>query len=204
MVRTKAKTTKETKKTTRKKAAAAPKKKTIPTQNVLKLIKNDSALSVFADAINGRYQYAVDKEKELTNKGKQTLSDFASGYLYFGLHRTQEGWVFREWAPNAYQLYLTGEFNGWKWLEHPMTRLENGVWELVLDGKETLWDGCKVKTIVDANLTRTEHIPLYIRRVEQDKNTYAWCGVIVDEAEYKWKKKKFWQSLTGWPRRNRG
>ena len=40
-----------------------------------------------------------DKEAELTNKGKQTLSDFASGYLYFGLHRTAKGWTFREWAP---------------------------------------------------------------------------------------------------------
>ncbi len=49
----------------------------------LNLIKNDPWLEPFADAINGRHQHAIDKESELTNKGKLTLSDFASGYLYF-------------------------------------------------------------------------------------------------------------------------
>ena len=47
----------------------------------LNLIKNDPWLEPFADAINGRHQHAIDKESELTNKGKLTLSDFASGYL---------------------------------------------------------------------------------------------------------------------------
>ncbi len=64
----------------------------------LNLIKNDPWLEPFADAINGRHQHAIDKESELTNKGKLTLSDFASGYLYFGLHRTDDGWVFLCWS----------------------------------------------------------------------------------------------------------
>lgn len=57
-------------------------------KETLNIIKNDPWLEPFADAITGRHQYALNKEAELTNKGKQTLSDFASGYLYFGLHRT--------------------------------------------------------------------------------------------------------------------
>ena len=65
----------------------------------LNLIKNDPWLEPFADAINGRHQHAIDKESELTNKGKLTLSDFASGYLYFGLHRTDDGWVFVNGRP---------------------------------------------------------------------------------------------------------
>lgn len=48
----------------------------------LNLIKNDPWLEPYADAINGRHKHAAEKEAELTNKGKQTLSDFASGYLY--------------------------------------------------------------------------------------------------------------------------
>ncbi len=80
----------------------------------LNLIKNDPWLEPFADAITGRHQHAIDKEAELTNKGKLTLSDFASGYLYFGLHRTAEGWAFREWAPNATHIYMVGTFNNWE------------------------------------------------------------------------------------------
>lgn len=48
----------------------------------LNLIKNDPWLEPYEDAINGRHKHAAEKEAELTNKGKQTLSDFASGYLY--------------------------------------------------------------------------------------------------------------------------
>jgi len=67
----------------------------------LELIKNDPWLEPYKKFIEGRFNYAVSKEASLTHGGKQTLSEFASGYMYFGLHRTPSGWVFREWAPNA-------------------------------------------------------------------------------------------------------
>ena len=53
----------------------------------LNLIKNDPWLAPYEAAIEGRYQYVIDKEKSLTNNGKLTLSEMASGYLYFGLHK---------------------------------------------------------------------------------------------------------------------
>ena len=57
----------------------------------LKLIENDPWLEPFSEAIEGRYQNVLKKENELTGNGKSTLSEFASGYLYFGLHRTRKG-----------------------------------------------------------------------------------------------------------------
>ena len=72
----------------------------------LNLIKNDPWLEPFEDAIKGRHQHVLDKEAELTNKGKQTLSDFASGYLYFGLHRTADGWIFSVNGHPTPQKYL--------------------------------------------------------------------------------------------------
>ncbi|MBE5738674.1 MAG: 1,4-alpha-glucan-branching enzyme [Clostridiales bacterium] len=113
-------------------------------------------------------------------RNKKSLIDFANAHDYFGFHHLDGCWVYREWAPNAHQLYLTGDFNDWHWLDHPLTRLENGIWELKLDGDDALWHGCKVKTIVDANMTRTEHVPLYAKRVVQSPDTYLWCGEVVD------------------------
>ncbi|MBO5667252.1 MAG: alpha amylase C-terminal domain-containing protein, partial [Firmicutes bacterium] len=110
---------------------------------------------------------------------------------YYGFHRTETGWVYREWAPSAHQLYLTGEFNNWNWTSHPLTNLGGGTWELKLEGHDALWDGCKIKTIVDANMTRTEHIPLYARRVVQDIETLTWCAEIVDEKEFPWTDQDF-------------
>ena len=88
----------------------------------LRLVKNDPWLEPFESAINGRHRHALEKVKQLTDNGRKTLSDFASGYLYFGLHRTDTGWVFREWAPNATEIYLIGSFNNWE--ERPEFKLK--------------------------------------------------------------------------------
>ena len=77
-----------------------------------KLVQNDKWLEPFSETIINRIKEADAKEKELTDGN--SLSDFASGYLYFGLHRTIDGWVIREWAPNATFIYLIGTFNNWK------------------------------------------------------------------------------------------
>ena len=134
-----------------------------------------------------RFEGDIQLRMDLYNQTKQrllpqgwTLKDFAQAHHFFGIHHLNGSWVYREWAPSAYQLYLTGDFNNWNQTSHPMKRLDNGVWELVLEGDDALWDGCKVKTVVDANLTRTEHIPLYARRVVQDPKTIAWCAEVVD------------------------
>ena len=99
----------------------------------LNLIKNDPWLAPYKEAIEGRYQYVVNKEKNLTGNGRQTLSEMASGYLYFGLHKTKSGWVFREWAPNATAIYMIGTFNEWKKDDrYKLQRLGNGIWEIAL------------------------------------------------------------------------
>jgi len=121
----------------------------------------------------------------------QTLEDFANAHHYYGIHRLENGWVYREWAPSAYQLYLEGEFNGWNQTSHPLKNIGNGTWELYL-GENELWEGCKVKTVVDANLTRTEHIPLFARRVVQDPNTITFMAEVVDtHKSFPWTDKDF-------------
>ena len=92
-----------------------------------KLIQNDNWLEPFSETIIKRIEDADKKEKEIT--GDKSLVDFASGHHYFGLHKTDEGWVIREWAPNATFIYLIGTFNNWQEeKKYTFLRLENGVW----------------------------------------------------------------------------
>ena len=115
----------------------------------LNLIKNDPWLAPYESAIEGRYQYVIDKEKSLTNNGKQTLSEMASGYLYFGLHKTAKGWIFREWAPNATAIYLIGTFNDWQKNEkYKLKKKANGVWEISL-AEKLLCHGDLFKLLVE-------------------------------------------------------
>ena len=156
-----------------------------------RILELNPQLKDFAWDIDYRMQLYRDTKARLLPDGA-ALKDFANAHEYYGFHRIKGGWVYREWAPSAHQLYLTGDFNAWNWTSHPMTAIGNGNWELVLEGEDALWDGCKVKTIVDANLTRTEHIPLYARRVVQDPKTISWCAEIVDESKnFDWTDNKF-------------
>ena len=61
-------------------------KKAEPQPEHIGLVRNDSWLEPFEDAIRGRHDHAVWKLNQLTRKGKTSLKDFASGHLYFGLH----------------------------------------------------------------------------------------------------------------------
>ena len=156
-----------------------------------RILELNPQLQPFAGDIDLRmFLYRSTKNRLLT--GDQTLNDFASAYDYFGFHHIEGGWVYREWAPSAYQLYLEGDFNGWNQTSHPMKNIGNSNWELFLPGDDALWEGCKVKTVVDANMTRTEHIPLYARRVVQDPKTVTFtCEIQDDRKIFPWTDKDF-------------
>ena len=108
----------------------------------------------------------------LTGQGKRSLSDFANGYKYYGLHKVSRGWVFREWAPNATAIYLVGDFNDWKETDKfKATRIEGtGDWELKLPAK-TLKHGDLYKMHVYWEGGYGERIPAWTQRVVQDEHT---------------------------------
>ena len=156
-----------------------------------RILELNPQLEPFAGDIDLRMHLYRSAKKRILSEG-QSLNDFANAHMYFGFHHVDGGWYYREWAPSAYQLYLEGEFNGWNQTSHPLTNLGNGNWELYLPGDDALWDGCKVKTVVDANLTRTEHIPLYARRVVQNKQNITFeCEVVDDRKAFPWTDKGF-------------
>lgn len=158
----------------------------------LKLIKNDSWLKPFEAAIVGRHQEAIKKESELTQNKKFFLSDFASGYLYFGLHRTKDGWVLREWAPNATEIYLIGDFSDWKKKNsYKLVQQKNGIWEINLSSNQ-LNHGDLYKLIVCWNGGEGERIPAWATRVVQDKDTHIFNAQVWNpEDKYEIKIKDF-------------
>ena len=156
-----------------------------------KILTYDKNLAHFEKDFDLRMERYEKKKKELLPNGG-TLADFANGSEYFGFHKAQDGWYYREWAPAADRLWLTGEFCNWDRKAHPLTKLENGVFELFLTGTDTLRDGMMVMTVVEHKGQLLERIPLYARRVVQDPVTRAWCAVICDpEKPFRWTDKRF-------------
>ena len=125
----------------------------------LKIYKIDPLLKNYSRDLDQRMTNYETKKAQLVKEG-QSLADFANGHLYFGLHKVKEGWIYREWAPAAEAVYLTGDFNNWDRRSHPLTKLENGVWELKLSGAKALQHGQKFLAVVVHNGQDLERIPL--------------------------------------------
>ena len=152
---------------------------------MLRILKTHPELVPFRIDLEMRMERYESKKTQLLGKDG-SLKDFANAHAYYGFHKLKDGWVYREWAPGADQLYLTGEFNDWHWVDAPMTRLENGNWEIVLPG-DTLHKGSRVLTIVRNGDKLTQHVPAYARRVTQDWVTQSWCCEVWDDEEpYPW------------------
>ena len=157
------------------------------------LVRNDGYLEPYEAAIQGRHDHAVWKLNQLTQNGKKTLTDFASGYDYFGLHKTARGWVFREWAPNATDICLVGDFNNWQEDDaYRLKRIEGtGNWELKLPNK-AMKHGDLFKMHVKWNGGEGERIPAWAQRVVQDDQTKIFSAQVWNPAKpYEWKKKTF-------------
>ncbi|MFZ4724037.1 MAG: alpha amylase C-terminal domain-containing protein [Paludibacter sp.] len=136
----------------------------------LAIIKSDAWLTPYTSAIYGRYEYFESIEKKLVGEG-QSLSDFATGYLYFGLHRLSDGWIFREWAPNATAIFLIGDFNNWqRRSDYQLKKMQNGVWEIRLPDY-AMAHSQLYKLLVEWEGGSGERIPAWARRVVQDDFT---------------------------------
>lgn len=158
---------------------------------ILPIVKSDPYLEPYAEAIYGRYEYAQNMERKITG-GTQTLSDFATGYMYFGLHKTSEGWVFREWAPNATAIYLIGDFNNWERRpDYLLKKIHNGVWEIHLS-QYAMSHGQFFKLLVEWDGGGGERIPAWANHVVQDEHTKIFSAQVWDPIHpYEIRNKKF-------------
>ena len=146
----------------------------------------DPWLAPYGNDIELRMERFKDKRRQLVGESA-SLKDFANGYLFFGFHRTKNGWVFREWMPGADEVRLMGDFNEWNRDSHPLDRGENGVWEIALPGADSLKEGQNVKLWVRKGENWFERLPAYSMKVVMDEQTSILCTQVWDaEKEYPW------------------
>ena len=151
------------------------------------IVKRDPYLSPYQEAIASRMDRISARERVLTGRDK-TLSTFANGHHHFGLHPSPEGWVMREWAPNATGIWLTGSFNDWQPVEkYRFTKSGFGQWELSL-AKDALHHLDEYKLWITWPGGADFRIPLYATRVVQDEttklfNAQVWCPPHAEPAD---------------------
>ena len=164
--------------------------------NPVKFYTSDPWLKPFTGIIDERMSKCRMKEHHLA--GKSTLADFAMGHHYYGLHKTGEKWVFREWAPNASDIFITGTFTGWQEKSgYRMQRINKyGDWEITLPSG-ALNHGDFFKLSVHWPGGKGERIPSYAARVVQDDRTKIFSAQVWDpDKPYKWQIRKFKSEAT--------
>lgn len=159
---------------------------------MLDIVKNDPWLKPFGEAIEARHNQFLNKENELTQNGQISLSDFANGHLYFGLQKTANGWVLREWAPHATEIFLIGTFNNWQRMElYRLKPIGGGVWEVKIP-MERIRHQDLYKLLISWDNGCGERIPAWCRRVVQDTHTHIFSAQVWDpESSYKFKIENF-------------
>jgi len=142
----------------------------------LGLVKDDPWLEPYEPYIQDRF---VRYLKTLYSIEDQwgSLERFAQAYHYLGVNydAQMQGWWYREWAPAAEALYLTGDFNHWERMSHPLTKREDGIWETFLPDESysaSFVHGSFFKVHVKAANGEMDRIPAYAKAVYQDPETY--------------------------------
>ncbi|KAA8650383.1 1,4-alpha-glucan branching enzyme GLC3 [Aspergillus tanneri] len=136
------------------------------------VIELDPWLEPFREALQRRFRF-VESWVKAIDETEEGLEKYSRGYERFGLNVDANGNItYREWAPNALEAQLVGDFNNWDVSTHQMTKNSFGVWEITLpakDGSPLIPHNSKIKiTMVTPNGERIYRIPAWIKRVVQD------------------------------------
>ena len=162
-------------------------KKSIP-----KIIQDDPWLNPYQDEISNliaRFNHLLND----IEKNFKSLKNFSTSYRDLGINYSgkEKGWYYREWAPEAYSLSIIGDFNDWNKTMHPLTKREDGIWEIFIS-KDELKEGDQIKVHVEAKNGAHDRIPVYIFRVIQDPNTHGFNGQVWDiNKKFHWTDQQF-------------
>lgn len=143
----------------------------------LGLIKLDPWLKPYEPIINKRHDNFNNKLESI-KRSAGSIVDFASSFLFYGLHFDGNQWIFREWAPNAIKIYLIGDFSNWNDDEkYCLQPLGNGQWEIKLD-IDALQHKDLYKLHIYWNNGDGIRIPTHATRIIQDENTLIFSAQV--------------------------
>jgi 1,4-alpha-glucan branching enzyme len=143
------------------------------------------------------HKASIVARTELINEKKQrflngnAIGESSLGYLYFGLHKTNEGWLLREWAPHAHALFLVGDFNDWQDSgDFKFKKTSAGNWELHVPAHAIKF-GQNYKLHVYFDDEAVYRIPAYARYVTQNEETKAFHATVFDGGDFRWSDDNF-------------
>ena len=171
-------------------------------QQMLPMVERDEWLHPVADRIADRHNRYLARMSAIEQQSG-SIVDYANGYRYFGWQwdAALDGWWFREWLPEAYDVFIFGDFNSWQRTQLRLDKNRDGVWSIFLPNAmygHLLTHGSLYKLHIHGKNGWHDRIPAYATRVVQDEQTKNYTAQFWNpEKPYKWKNKKFDISQVG-------
>ncbi len=136
-----------------------------------------------------RIDHCHQKYDVITQKGSRSLEQFAAYHQEFGLHRHDNGWTFREWAPNARSIHIIGEMTQWQ--IDPGFSLEpstaEGVWEADFP-LDAFFHTLLYRLVVTWKEGRGDRLPTAATRVVQDPDSLIFNAQVWEpETLFQWR-----------------
>ncbi len=149
-------------------------------------LHDDGWLAPHFPALAARQQRAQALAQRLT--GGVSLWDWATGHQWFGLQRGAAGdWIYRDWAPNATELWLCGDFSNWERRPEFQARKinERGEWELRLPAS-AMAHGQHYQVEMEWPGGGGRRLPAWGRYMHQDAETLQFTARVWDPPAYVW------------------
>lgn len=158
------------------------------------IYNSDKWLKPYKKEIDNWHNLLIEKKNKIA-PGNMPLKDAVNNYLYYGVHKDNGNWVFREWAPNATALYIICDKSDWRpQQEFRMEKIGDGNWQIYLS--ENIFshkDLYKYYIEWEENgvIVGAERLPAYATRCIQDIDTKIFSAQIWSPPmPYKWKNGK--------------
>ena len=152
-------------------------------------IFNDPYLLGFADTIFSRHMKAVKTEQKIAGMAGGSILNFADYHEFFGLHFCDGQWVFREWAPNAVDMFIVCEKTGWQKCDEFRLKKKGEIFEKYFE-EDVFSHRDLYRLQLVWNKGEGDRIPTAATRVVQDPETLIFnAQVWHPEKPYEWKKK---------------
>ena len=169
---------------------------------MLPMVERDEWLHPVAEKVAERHNRYLNRMGAIEQQSG-SIVDYANGYRYYGWQWDDalDGWWFREWLPEAYDVFIFGDFNSWQRTQLRLDKNRDGVWSIFLPNAmygHLLTHGSLYKLHIHGKNGWHDRIPAYATRVVQDEQSKNYTAQFWNpEKPYKWKNKKFNISQVG-------
>ena len=170
-------------------------------QQFLPVVERDEWLQPVAEEIQCRY----DEYQRIVSdieRSSGSICDYANGHRYFGWQYDEDlsGWWFREWFPEAQDVFIFGDLNGWQRTQLRLDKDSNGVWSAFFPDamyEFRLTHGSLYKIHVHGRNGWLDRIPAYATRVVQDEESKNYTAQFWQPQPFEWHDADFDRSKVG-------